>query len=68
MNQQAFSGGLAPPFLPLSLPSGAAPPTGHPSVPGPPHVPFGPVPNNTQSPVVNVKEDQSDQDQVRDGG
>ena len=69
MNQQAFSGGLAPPFLPLSLPSGVTPPAGHPAIAGAPHVPFAPVPNNTQSPVVNNsnKEDQSDPDQVRDG-
>ena len=70
MNQQAFSGGLAPPFLPLSLPSGVAPPAGHPAIAGAPHVPFAPaVPNNTQSTVVNngSKEDQSDQDQVRGG-
>lgn len=68
MNQQAFPGGLAPPFIPLSLPSGVVPP-GHPVVAGgPSHIPFGaggPVPNNTQSPIVNVKEDQSDRDQVR---
>ena len=56
-------------ILPLSLPSGVASPAGHPAIAGAPHVPFAPVPNNTQSPVVNNsnKEDQSDPDQVRDG-
>lgn len=65
MNQQAFSGGLAPPFLPMSLPSGVPTPSGHP-VPHP-HFPYGSLPNNTQvnsAAVGGTKEERSDRDQV----
>ena len=66
MNQQAFSGGgIAPPFLPLSLPSGIPPPTGHVVASAPPHNPFVSLPNSTQSPAVPIKEEHnSERDQV----
>jgi hypothetical protein len=67
MNQQAFTGGLTPPFLPISLPSGIpTQPGAHPMVPS--H-PFVSLPNNTSTqppPPPPVKEDHSssDRDQV----
>ena len=64
MNQQAFAGGITtPPFLPLSLPAGVPTP---PVLPGAPIVSYAPSHQNHHSNSVGgVKEEHSDNDQVR---
>ncbi len=58
MNQQAFAGGMASPFLPISLPAG---------VPTPPGIPYAPPSHQSHhsNSMSIVKEEHSDNDQVR---
>ena len=63
MNQQAFAGGMASPFLPLSLPAGVPTPPG---LPGAPIVPYTTSHQSHHSNSMGgVKEEHSDNDQVR---
>ena len=61
MNQQAFSGGIAaPPFLPISLPSGVPTPQG---IPGAPLISYGHIPNQHPG-SGGQKDEQNEHDQV----